>query len=355
MVIKIEVVMKTQKIKTVVVDDSYFMVTILSDILEEDDMIEVVGKGKNGEEAIKLNKDMDPDVILLDIDMPVMDGLTALQKIMSDDPTPVIVISGLDDKKTNMSVKALTNGAVDYIKKTSGSLSLDIRKESDKIINKVKKAARAGVKAREEVEGGRRFKPLRGEDHIVTIAASTGGIRAIEELLSPLPKNFPVTIIVVQHIAPEFSAHLASTLDTMLDLDVKEAEDDEELKKGIVYIIPAGKHGEIKEQHHKKYISLNTKPKLNSVRPSANYLFQSAAKVYGEKVVGIVLSGMGKDGTEGAQSIKKEGGFLAVQERESCVVYGMPKNVKNTAGADFEERPSKIGKKILEMFMERID
>ncbi len=347
--------MISQKIRAVVVDDSSFMVTILSDILEGDEMIEVVGKGKNGEEAIELNERKNPDVILMDIEMPIMDGLTALKKIMSDNPTPVIIISGMENKDANMAVEALTAGAVDYIQKTSGTLSLDIRKKSDEIIKKVKKGAQTGIEESEETEKKMeeiRLRPKRTGEHIVTIASSTGGVRALDDVLAPLPKNFPAPIAIVQHIPPEFSTHLASTLDHKIELNVKEATDREPLKEGFVYVIPSDRHGNVVRHGSKRYIKLDKKPKVNGVRPSADYLFSSASEVYGSNTVGIVLSGMGKDGAEGSESIKKAGGFLAVQESDSCVVYGMPKAAKKMAGADFEDRPSKIGEMLLDMFME---
>ncbi|MEF8874712.1 MAG: chemotaxis-specific protein-glutamate methyltransferase CheB [Candidatus Thermoplasmatota archaeon] len=342
-------------IRAVVVDDSSFMVTVLSDILEKDESIEVIGRGKNGEEAIELNQEVDPDVILMDIEMPVMDGLTALKKIMSDNPTPVIIISGMDDKDADNAVKALTAGAVDYIEKTSGTLSLDIRKKSKEIIRKVKKGAQTGIKDRGALEKEREksLRPKKTEDHLVTIASSTGGVRALSALLAPLPPDFPAPIVLVQHIPPEFSTHLASTLDHKIDLSVKEASDRELLEEGVVYIVPADSHGTVIKQENKKCIKLNNKPKVNGVRPSADYLFRSASEVYGENTVGVILSGMGKDGAVGAECIKKEDGFLAVQEKESCVVNGMPKAAKKRAGADFVDTPLKIGEKLIDLFMER--
>ncbi len=347
--------MVSSNIRAVVVDDSNFMVTILTDILEENERIEVVGTGSNGEEAIELNRKKDPDVILMDIEMPVMDGLTAVQEIMSDDPTPVVIVSAMEDEKTGMSVKALEAGAVDFIPKTSGSLSMDIRKKSDEIVKKVIKAGETDLESLELEKGKpieKEFVPEKYEDHIITIASSTGGTRALDSLLSNLPSNFPVPIVIVQHMPPDFTEYLASTLDTKLKVPVREAKDHDKIDPNNIYIIPSGYHGMVRIWNEEKSIVLKKKPKLHGVRPSADYLFQSAAEIYGDRVIGVVLTGMGKDGATGAEIVKDNEGFLALQNEQSSVVYGMPKSAKNKTTPDFEGSPSEIGKKLVEMFME---
>ncbi len=347
--------MTSSKISAVVVDDSNFMVTILTDILEENEQIEVVGTGGNGEEAIELNREKDPDVILMDIEMPVMDGLTAVKKIMSDNPTPVVIVSAMEDKKTGMSVKALEAGAVDFIPKTSGSLSMDIRKKSDEITQKVINAGKTDMESLELEKGKpieKEFVPEKFKDNIITIASSTGGTRALDSLLSNLPSNFPVPIVVVQHMPPDFTEYLASTLNSKLELPVREAKDHDNIEPNNIYIIPSDYHGMVREWNEEKSIVLKKKPKLHGVRPSADYLFQSAAEVYRDKVIGVVLTGMGKDGATGAKIVKDNDGFLALQDEESSVVYGMPKSAKNKTTPDFEGTPSEIGKKLVDMFME---
>ncbi len=353
--------MPSQKYKAVVVDDSNFMVTILSDILESDGRIEVIGKGSNGEEAIKLNDELDPDVILLDIEMPKMDGLEATRKIMSDNPTPIVILSAMGDKVANMAVKALDAGAVDFISKTSGSLSMDIRKKSDEILNKLVNAAESTPKSIEEKGKKKRksskksnFKPKK-QNYVVTIASSTGGTRALDEMLSVIPPNFPAPIVVVQHMPPKFTSHLARTLNTKYSLNVKEAEKHEILNENNVYIIPAGYHGVIKKWEGEAFISLNKKPKLHGVRPAADYLFQSASDIFGDKVIGVVLTGMGKDGAEGAKIIKNNKGYVAVQDERSCVVFGMPKTTIEYTDVDFVGSPKNIGNKLNSLMMEEID
>ena len=355
--------MPSQKYKALVVDDSNFMVTILSDILENDSRIEVVGKGSNGEEAIKLNEELDPDVILLDIEMPKMDGLEATKKIMSDKPKPIVILSAMGDKVANMAVKALDAGAVDFISKTSGSLSMDIRKKSDEILDKLVHAAESTPKSPEK-EGkkkekqksrtGSKFKPKK-QNYVVTIASSTGGTRALDELLSVIPPNFPAPIVVVQHMPPKFTSHLARTLNSKYSLSVKEAEKHEILNENNMYIISWGYHGVIKRWEGEAFISLNKKPKLHGVRPAADYLFQSASDIFGDKVIGIVLTGMGKDGAEGARIIKNNNGYVAVQDEDSCVVFGMPKTAIEFTDVDFVGPPKKIGNKLNSLMMEEID
>jgi len=347
--------MASQKIKAVIVDDSNFMVTILKDILEKEDSIEVVGTGRDGEDAIELNKEKNPDVILLDVKMAGMDGLTALEKIMEDNPTPIVIISGMGDTAGKMSVKALNAGAVDFISKTSGPLSMDIRKKSDEIVGKVVNAAKTNIESFEKegrkVDRGK-YIPEIAEDHLIVVASSTGGTRALDNFLSTLPSNFPVPIIVVQHMPQKFTTYLASTLGSKLDLPVKEAKDHDEVKNNQVYIIPSGYHGVISTWKEKTFISLKNEPKLHGVKPSADYLFRSASEKYGERLVGVILTGMGEDGAAGAEVLKDNGGFLAIQDKDSSVVYGMPHNALRRAGCDFEGSPSEIGRKIVEMFME---
>ncbi len=347
--------MVPQKIKAVIVDDSNFMVTILKDILEKEESIEVVGTGHDGKDAIELNKEKNPDVILLDVQMADMDGLTALEKIMEDDPTPIVIISGMGDKAGKMSVKALEAGAVDFISKTSGPLSMDIRKKSKEIVEKVVNSAKTNIDSFEKgekksIEG--KFIPEISEDRLIVVASSTGGTRALDKFLSTLPPNFPIPIVVVQHMPKKFTTYLASTLDSKLNLTVKEAEDHDEIKNNQVYIIPSGHHGVISTWKEKTFISLNDDPKQHGVRPSADYLFRSASEKYKDRLIGIVLTGMGEDGALGSEVLKNNGGFLAVQNKESSVVYGMPDSAKKRVGYDFEGSPSEIGRKLVEMFME---
>ncbi len=347
--------MSSRKIKAVVVDDSNFMVTIIKDILESHDAIEVVGTGMNGLDALNLNDRKNPDVILMDIEMPEMDGLTAVKRIMEENPTPVVIVSGKSDRSNKMAVKALEAGAVEFVAKTSGSLSMDIRKKSDEIINKTLNAAEIDLRyfkvdAKKKV--GNKFKPQRYKNHLIVVASSTGGTRALDSFLSILPQNFPVPIIIVQHMPEEFTRYLASTLNSKLDITVKEAENKEAIETNHIYIIPSGLHGFIKSGNDKNRISLKKKPKLHGVRPSADYLFRSAAEIYQDRLIGIVFTGMGKDGAEGARIIKNNRGYIAVQDEKSSVVYGMPKMTKDKAGYDFEGTPEMIGEKIVEIFTE---
>ncbi|MEF8832907.1 MAG: chemotaxis-specific protein-glutamate methyltransferase CheB [Candidatus Thermoplasmatota archaeon] len=347
--------MPSQKIRVVIVDDSNFMVTILKDILGNEDSIEVVGTGRDGEDAIELNKEKNPDVILLDVQMAEMDGLTALERIMEEDPNPIVIISGMGDKAGKMSVKALDAGAVDFISKTSGPLSMDIRKKSDEIIEKVVNAAKTDIESFERESkklAKEKFVPEVSSDRLIVVASSTGGTRALDNFLSIFPSNFPVPIIVVQHMPQSFTTYLASTLNSKLDLPVKEAKDHDEVKNNQVYIIPSGYHGMISTWKGKTFISLNDEPKLHGVKPSADYLFRSASEKFRGRLVGIVLTGMGEDGASGAEAIKSNDGFLAIQDKDSSVVHGMPDTAKKRAGCDFEGAPSEIGKKMVEMFME---
>ncbi len=349
--------MFSDKIKCAVVDDSNFMITVLSDILEEDEGIEVIATGYNGEEAVKLNREHDLDVMLLDIEMPKMDGLTATKRIISEKNTPVVILSAMGGENIDMSVKALDAGAVDFIPKTSGRLSMDIRKKADEIRERVKKAAQNKV-SRSDIEtkakAPRVYEPVK-EGYVVSIASSTGGIRAIHELLSTIPYNFPAPIVIAQHMPPEFTSHLAKTLDKQLPLEVKEAEQDEVLRPGTVYVIPADFHGELGQKDGSTVIRLNQGPKLHRVRPAGDYLFKSSAELKKDRSIGIVLTGMGEDGAEGAKYIREEKGFVAVQDEETSVIHGMPARAQEKAGADFVGSPNEIGKRLVKTLMEEVN
>lgn len=348
--------MDPKKIRAIVVDDSNFMVTIFKDILETHDDIIVVGTGKNGLDAIELNHRLNPDVILMDIEMPKMDGLTAVKKIMEKDPTPVVIISGIDDRSGLKAVEALEAGAVEFIPKTSGSLSLDIRLKSEKIIQSVITAASTNDTALatvlEQKPSSWDHIPVNDGGDLIVIASSTGGTRALDIFLSNLPKNFPVPIVVVQHMPEKFTAYLARNLNKKIDLPVKEAKNGEEISENQVYIIPSGFHGKVNDIQGRRYIGLDgNTPRLHGLRPAADYLFQSAAEVFGVKLVGIVFTGMGKDGAYGSKIIKEQGGFIAVQDKKSSVIHSMPKSAKDMAGCDFEGAPTDIAKTMVDMFM----
>jgi len=315
-----------------VVDDSIVMRRIITDLLSSDQDLEVVGAARNGLEALEKVRTLNPDVVTMDIEMPVMDGLTSLQHIMAEFPRPVVMLSSMDKRQADITFKALELGAVEFIPKTSGSLSLDLERVGDTIVEKVKAAARAKVHhSRPSVRSIQpSIIPTLSGDWIVVIGCSTGGPKSLPEVLSRLPGNLPAPVLVVQHMPEGFTRSFAERLDMTSPLEVKEAEDGEEIHKGHVYLAPGNKHLLL----NGRKLMLDDGPKVNYVRPAVDVLMNTVAPIYGPRTVGVILTGMGSDGAEGMKLIKRNGGKTVVQNEETCVVYGMPKAVVDLGAAD---------------------
>lgn len=305
---------------------------IIPQILEEDREIKVIDTARDGLEAIKKIDLLKPDVITLDVEMPGMDGLETLQKIMKDYPTPVIMLSAYTPKGAEITLKALEYGAVDFIRKPSGEISLDIKKVQKELIEKIKIAktidlSKLRLLTKKEVSIDKSLS-LKAEKikTLVVIAASTGGPRALYEILSRLEKkNFLVSYLIVQHMSSGFTATLASRLNLISLLNVKEAEDKEEIRPETIYIAPGNFHMEIENINDRIHISLNQKPAIHGVRPAADWTMTSVAKNFQGNIVSVILTGMGKDGASGAEKIKEKGGIVIAQDKESCVIFGMPR------------------------------
>lgn len=330
-------------IRALVVDDSLFMRTLISDILNSDLQIKVVGTARSGKDALQKVIELDPDVVTLDYEMPKMDGLTALEYIMSEHPTPVVMVSGFTRDGADLTLDCLDHGAVDFILKPSGPLSLDIDKVKDELLAKVKAASRVSIK---------KIKSLLVEkvpielpkpravllETVVAIGASTGGPPVLEKILSELPEDFPVGILIVQHMPPKFTKSLAERLDKLCKISVREAWDGDVVESGVAYIAPGGYHMEVDKKKLGKYvkavISVNKNPPVHNLRPSVDVLMKSVAEAYGGNVIGIILTGMGGDGTEGMKAIKEHGGRTLVQDEASCIVYGMAGRVVENGDAD---------------------
>jgi two-component system chemotaxis response regulator CheB len=314
----------TKPIRVLVVDDSAVMRKLLSDILNEAPDINVVGTARNGADALDKVPKLNPDVVTMDIEMPKMDGLTALQHIINEHSLPVIMVSAMDKRQADITIKALEFGAVDFISKTSGTLSLDIEKRKKTLISKIKMAAKVKISKLKKIKptpiSCSSFVP-KDNDWLITIGASTGGPKAIPEILSRLPRNIPAAILIVQHMPEGFTKSFAERLNWYTSLDVKEAEEGDRIEIGNVLVAPGNHHMEIKG----KSIHLSNGPNVNNVRPSVDVLMKSASKYYGSKCMGVLLTGMGNDGGEGMKNIKLNGGKTVAQNEDTCVVFGMPK------------------------------
>ncbi|MBN2368009.1 chemotaxis response regulator protein-glutamate methylesterase [Candidatus Woesearchaeota archaeon] len=317
-------------IKVLVVDDSALMRKMLSDILGSDPEINVIGTAMDGQDALKKITLLNPDLVTLDIQMPVMDGLAALKKIMETSPRPVVMISSQQAKDSKATIEALELGAVDFILKPSGQISLDMDTISQELITKVKVAAFAKLRKYEKKTVVHRSF-TGATKKLIAIGCSTGGPQTLEHIIPVLPGNIPACILIVQHMPPFFTKSMAERLASISELKVKEAQENDEIKPGMVYIAPGDYHMEIKRVQSgmmfKDIIILNQREKELGVRPNANIMMRSVAPIYKHNAIGLVLTGMGNDGTEGARIIKEYGGTVLVQDEQSSIIYGMPKSV----------------------------
>lgn len=327
------------KKKVLVVDDSAFMRKMISDIVGQSNHLEVIATARNGEDALRKLPELKPDVITLDIEMPIMDGIATLQEIMRKHPTPVVMLSSLTKAGAEKTMEAMSNGAVDFIAKPSGSISLDIEAISNEIIIKVEAASLATItrKAEKKKTEIGRIKPVRAKKKIVLIGSSTGGPSALQEVLTKLPKDFPAPIAIVQHMPKGFTKSLAERLNRHSEIEVREVTNLEELKPGIAYIAPGGQHFLVEERQNKIIARITDDQPVKGHRPSVNLLFNSAAELKECLPVSVMLTGMGSDGASGIELLKsKHPRTIAIsQSKESCIVYGMPQAAEKTGLVDY--------------------
>lgn len=348
-----------EKVRTLIVDDSAYMRVVLKDMLESDAGIEVSGVAKDGVEAMDRVKSLSPDVVLLDIQMPRMDGIATLQRIMKEAPTRVIMLSAMDKKDDQLPLRALGLGAVDFISKPSGPVSIDIVNFTDRIIEIVKTAASARIEALQHARAPPPAKlsvlrqQVQKEYKSIVIAASTGGPRALETIFSALPSNIPAPVFIVQHIPVEFSVSFAKRLDAAKGPKVMLAFDGQKVERGVAYLAPGGKHLKITWKGATNLtIRLDDGDPVNYVKPSADVLFSSVAKCATCHTLAIVLTGMGSDGAAGAAAIRQSGGRVIVQDEQTSVVYGMPRAVIECGAVDEVLPLDEIPKAIIEFLEE---
>lgn len=347
-----------QKVSVMVVDDSALMRKMISDMINMEDDMEVIAIARNGEELLEKLKKQVPDVITLDIEMPKMNGIEALKKIMElKIPTKVIMISSLTQDGAEETMECLENGAIDFVPKPSGSISLninvvreilvskirgirfvrktssinntkdvDIKEDKKREIHRVSTVLK--IRERDSMPKAIRSKEI-GNKKILAIVmgASTGGPKALFNVITNLPEKLGVPVLVVQHMPEGFTKAFAERLDKFSKVKVVEAREGMSVEKDVVYIAPGGKHMEISRN---KTITLNLEPPMWGVRPAVDKLFISGAKVYGENLLGIILTGMGRDGADGIIEVKKAGGATISEDESTCIIYGMPKAAYET-------------------------
>jgi two-component system chemotaxis response regulator CheB len=326
-----------------VVDDSAFMRKLISEMVESSGAYRVVGTAADGVEALDQIRSLAPDIVTMDIEMPRLDGLQALEQIMKEMPRPVVMLSAAGSERGNeMTLRALERGAIEFVRKPSGPISIDlltVRAELSAALSAARAVNMAGVRTPPgpvaRVSADLPSKKVAGSaTRIVALAASTGGPRTLGEIVPHLPENLEAAVVIVQHMPREFTRTLSHRLDSMSPLGVSEAEDGEELREGHVYLAPGGYHMRVSGESGNSSIGLDTSPTIWGVRPAADPLFASVAQVFGRHAIGVVLTGMGRDGAEGLRQIRDAGGTAVVQDRDSSIIYGMPQAALELAGAD---------------------
>jgi two-component system chemotaxis response regulator CheB len=319
----------TTPYKVLIVDDSALMRQLLTKILSSDPELEVIGTASDPfvarEKIIALN----PDVLTLDIEMPRMDGLTFLEKLMRGHPMPVIMISSLTDRGADTTLRALGLGAIDYVSKPKVDVSNGTIERAEEIVAKVKAAARAkvrrpGVSPLPPAAMAGRTYQFSATHKIVAIGASTGGTEALKELLSPLPADFP-GIVIVQHMPETFTRQFAERLDSLCKIRVKEAQDGDHILPGHALLAPGGHHMAVVCKGAEYTVRVYRGERVNRHLPSVDVLFSSCARNMGKNALGVLLTGMGADGARGMLEMKQAASFTIAQDESTCVVFGMPR------------------------------
>ena len=338
------------KRKILIIDDSAFTRKVLSSIIEEDGRLEIAGLAKNGKEGLEMALALDPDVISVDVEMPVMNGLTMIKELMSKKSFPIVVVSSLTKEGATETIQALEYGAFDFVAKPSSLFGLKTEEVFAEYTEKVYAAAMSKKKfgelpkrktttsspamfvPKKIVEKNGTEKPA---NKLVAIGTSTGGPKALPEVLTQLPANFPAGILIVQHMPPGFTKSLAVRLDQISAIKVKEAEHGEIIHQATAYIAPGDRHLKAVEKNGKYYIELDDGPKKGAHKPSVDVMMSSLAKFPARKVIAVIMTGMGSDGCEGIEELKNANGTYTIsQDEASCIVYGMPRAVEQKGLSD---------------------
>ncbi len=344
-----------RRIRVLIVDDSALVRKLLRDVMVGDPDMEVVGTATNGVEAIRAIAELEPDVVTMDINMPEMDGLTALEYIMRKHPLPVVMLSALAQKGATATLKALELGAVDFITKPSHYPS-SVKEVRDEVVLKVKTASqarnyimkeRAGRRARRKAASTR---SATAGGKIVVIGSSAGGPKALAEIMPRFPEDTPAAIIIVQHMPGVFTRSFAGRLNNICALQVKEAEGNEELKPGRILIAPGGKDlVVVSDDDGSGRVELMDSQVKVGASPHIDTTMVTAAETYGGETVGVIMTGMGADGASGIEKIKKSNGATIAQDEESCLVFGMPRVAIERGCVDWVVSLEMIPEKVMEM------
>lgn len=334
-------------IKVLVVDDSALIRRVLTEVINEQEGMTVVGSAPDPFVARALIKSLNPDVLTLDVEMPKMNGLDFLEKLMRLRPMPVVMISSLTEKSSAVTIQALSLGAVDFITKPKADQMQEMRAYGDIIADKIRVASVAKIKQITALNNAPATKEVvishspTNSQNIIAIGASTGGTEAIYHMLKSMPQDCP-PIVIAQHMPAGFTASFATRLNNNCVINVKEGQHNELMKSGWAYVAPGAKHMVISKRAGNYYTLLNEEAPVNRHRPSVDVLLDSVALSAGKEAIGIMLTGMGKDGALGLLKMKQLGAFNIAQDEESCIVYGMPKEAVKIGAVDKIETLSNI-------------
>jgi two-component system chemotaxis response regulator CheB len=329
-------------LRVVVVDDSAYVRKVVREILSRSPFIEVVATARDGREALELVEELDPDVVTCDLIMPELDGVGFVREQMRRRPVPIIIMS-VAKETAEAALAALDLGAIDFVQKPTALASEKIFEVSAELIEKVKAAGQIALnripittepRIAPEIEPATQIAGSHAVD-VVVIGISTGGPQALKRLIPQLPEDFPVPILMVMHMPVGYTEMYAAKLNELSRLEVREAAEGDEVKTGRVFLAPAGRHLSVKRDTGGKIVThLDARPFNTLHKPAVDVLFQSAAEVYGNRILGVVMTGMGSDGRQGAAWIKSQGGLVFTEAESSCVVYGMPSVVKEAGLSD---------------------
>ena len=340
----------SQIVRVLVVDDSAYVRKVVTQMLGRSPFIEVVGTSRDGREALEMVAELDPDVVTCDLNMPEMDGVTFVREQMARQPVPIIIIS-IAAGAGEQVLAALDAGAVDFVQKPTALATERLMDMADELVEKVKAAAqspRRSLTARAGESIPEVLAKPRGVYDILVLGVSTGGPQALKVVIPPLPADFPIPIALVLHMPVGYTEMYARKLDELSRLHVVEAQAGQSVEPGTVYLAPAGRHLSLRRDGAAIRTHLDIRPLDTPHRPSVDALFQSAAEVYGERVLGVVMTGMGSDGRDGAAWIKARGGGILTEAEETCVVYGMPRSVVEAGLSDTAVPLDRMAQAIME-------
>ena len=336
-------------IKVLVVDDSSFFRRRITEFLSSDDQIEVIGEAVDGLDAIEKNKELRPDVITMDIEMPKLDGISAVKKIRETSRTPILMFSSLTHDGAKATFEALDAGASDFLPKRFQDIASEqkdaIKKLCDCIHSLGRKATVKTDAAKIKIPSSLRTSAAASSKgyQLAVIGASTGGPVAIEKVLKQLPADYPLPLLLIQHMPASFTGAFSERLNKLCAINVKEAEDGDQLQAGTAYIAPGGRQMRLNQRGRNSTISIADEPVATTYKPSVDITFNSIAEAYRGRVLAIVLTGMGSDGCIGAKTLREKGATVWAQDEESCVVYGMPMAIVKQNLADKVMSVDEIG------------